>query len=44
LKSISWNEGLIDLVIEEEVKVAVKAMKKKKAVEPDEVPVERGKL
>jgi len=30
LESISWNEGLINLVSEEEVKVAVRAMKKKK--------------
>ncbi|KAL4126175.1 hypothetical protein QTP88_010401 [Uroleucon formosanum] len=40
LESVSWNEGLIGLVGEEEVKIAVKAIKKKKVVGPDEVPVE----
>ena len=44
LESVSWNEGLIDLVGEEEVKIAVKAMKKKKAVGPDGVPVEVCKI
>jgi len=37
-------EGLIGLVSEEEVKDAVMAMKKKKAVGPNEVPVEVWKI
>jgi len=44
LESMSWNEGLIGLVGEEEVRDAVKAMKKKKAVGPDGVPVEVWKM
>jgi hypothetical protein len=39
LESISWNEGMIGLVSEEEVKFVVKTMKNKKVVEPD-VPVD----
>ncbi|KAL4104538.1 hypothetical protein QTP88_019833 [Uroleucon formosanum] len=44
LESISWNEGLIGLVVAEEVKIAAKAMKKKKAVGPDGMPVEVWKI
>lgn len=39
--NILEDKGLIVLVSEEEVKAALKATKKKKAVGPDEVPVER---
>jgi len=38
LGNISWNEELLGQVNEEEVKVVMKAMKKKKG--PDGVPVE----
>ena len=44
LESMSWNEGLIGLVGEEEVRDAVRAMKKIKTVGPDGVPVEVRKM
>jgi len=44
LESISCNKGLIGLVSEEKVKAAVRAIKKKKAIGPDEGPVEVWKI
>jgi len=43
LESISWNERLVGLV-GEEVKAAVRAMKKKKVVGPDGVSSEMWKI
>jgi len=39
VENISWNEVFIGLVSEKKVKSVLRAMKKKKVVEPDGVPV-----
>lgn len=40
VESISWNEGFNGLVSEEEVNVEVKAIKNKKKVGPNGMPVD----